>query len=451
MALTSIAIFANRSEYSKYEEKRSVVKARIVPTPATGLTSETVAVSLEKNGVVIASAPVIFNGNASKGIIVEFNLKDIRDSDGISHINRGAYTISATQGLVTDTQTIKVSMITADEIRMTYCQGLYLVSGLKMAPKRQPSAVTGVTIENVSKGTAKGVYGLIWDKTNKTITWNGGTPIPVTEDSTNEILIDPRGNYVEIELDYFQLPDADAAEGILIDQQELDDYYLQGEIAKASNEVEDSLKVKLEPTRVATEPYFSNPDQGEYFDDVAVPVAYYEHDFNQRGLAWHINMPYHQLNKVTDLVGMLADTKCLELKTGALSCQKKAGLVDVLPHSGQFAMYYTFFMTFNFWGVRQYISNFWRYKANIGVTEKDISELIKMIGYTAAVSILTTAEQAYRAGTTSESISKDGVSRSISSNNKGIYDATIQEYKDWLKDGIPKHRNLLRGIPCVVL
>jgi hypothetical protein len=451
MALTGIEIHLNRGEYSRFETTRSVVKVRVMPTPATGLVSESVVVCLEKKDIPIAAQTVVFSGSVPKGIVVEFDLTNIKDTDGITHMNRGEYKITAVQGSLIAGQTFKVAMITADEIRKTYCQGLHLVSGLKMAPKRQPSLVTGVTITNVSKGTKKGVYGLIYDESAKSLTWNSGTAITLTEDSTEEILISPKGDYVEVDIDYFSLPSADASEGILIDQQQLEDSFLQSEIEKATAEVEDGLKVMLEPTRTATEPYYSNPEQGEYFDQPAEPVCFYEKDFNKRGMGWHIDLPYNQVCSVSDLEGYIGNTKALELRSGALTVNRKSGNVDVLPYNSQYAMFYTFFMGINFWGVREYIADFWRYKAIIGINDKNIAELLKMVAYTASISILTTAEQAYRSGITSESMSKDGVSRSQSFNAKGIYDSTISEYKDWLKDGIPKHRNLLRGIPCVVL
>lgn len=451
MALSAIDIHLNRDEYSRFETNRSTVKARFIPTPSLGLISESVVVSLEKQGIPLVSRVITFNGDVEKGTIVEFDLTDIKDAAGATHINRGKYKISAVQNALVASKNFKVALITSDEMRKSYCQGLYLVSGLKKAPKRQPSVVTGVTIVSVSKDIKKGIFALVFDAATKTLSWNGSVPTVINEFTTDEILISPRGDYIEIEVDYYLLPSVNASEGILIDQMELEDSFLQSEIESATAEIEDSVKVRLEPTRIATEPYYSNPEQGEYFDDRAVPVCFYEKDFNCRGMGWHIDLPYNQVDRVSDLVGYIGDSKSLELRSGALTVNRKSGNIDVLPYNSQYAMFYTFFVGLNFWGIREFIADFWRYKATIGVDDKNISELLKMVGYAAAISVLTTAEQAYKSGVTSESISKDGVSRSSSFNAKGIYDSTIQEYKEWLKDGIPKHRNLLRGIPCVVL
>lgn len=451
MALTGIAIYLDRPEYSRLETNRSVVKARIIPTPATDLVSEVVTVSLVKKGVPIYQTDVTFDGDAPKGQVVEIDLKNIKDSDGVTHINRGTYTVQATQGLVTASATTKVALITATEMRRTYCQGLHLIAGSKLAPKKQPSAVTGVWISNVSKATKAGLQALEYNATAGTLTWGGGTAITLDDATGSEILLDAKGGYIEVDIDHFNLPATNASEAILIDHEDLTDDFLHREIEKATQEVELALKVFIEPTRLATEPYYSAPEEGEYFDCAAETLAYYEKDFNMRGKTWQLNLPYHQVSKMEGLVGFIGNNKAFELHSGAISVTRKSGIANVLPYNSQYSVFYNFFLQINFWGQREFIPNFWRYKLVAGVEESTPGEILKMVGYTAAISILTTAEQAYRAGVSSESISKDGVSRSQSYNAKGIYDSTIQEYKEWLKTNTPKFRNLYRGVPMVTL
>lgn len=451
MALTGIEIRLDKPEYSRLETNRSVAKARIIPNPATGLVSETVDVKLYKNGIAIHNTTVAFDGDAPKGVVVAIDLKEIKDADGITHITRGKYTLEASQGSVSATATVTVALITAAEMRRTYCQGLHMIAGSKLAPKKQPSAVTGVWISNVSKATRAGLMALEYNATAKTLTWGGGAAITITDDSISEILLDTKGGYIEVGIDYFNLPAANASEAILIDAEDLTDDFLHREIEKATQEIELALKTYLEPTRVATEPYFSTPEEGEYFDEQAESIAYYEKDFNTRGMSWQLNLPLHQVTKVDGIAGYIGDTQALTVSNGAVSVVRKSGIANVLPYNSQFAFYYQFMLQISFWGPREFIPAFWRYKAVAGIHEATPGEILKMVGYTAAVSILTTAEQAYRAGVSSESISKDGVSRSLSYNAKGIYDATIQEYKEWLKNSIPKYRNLYRGIPMVTL
>lgn len=451
MALQEIAIYLDRPEYSRFEATRSVVRARIVPTPSTGLVAEQVAVSLLKKGVPVFQTTITLDGDMPKGKVVEIDLKGIKDANGVTHINRGEYTVYADQEMISASADFKVSMITAAAMRQTYCQGLNLTAGSKLAPKKQPSVVTGVQIVNVSEATRAGLKALVYDATANTLTWGDGATIELDISSSNEILLDSRGGYVEVEIDHFNLPDADASEAILIDVESITDEFLQREIEQATQEVELDLKLFLEPTRVATEPYYSNPEQGEYFDAPAEPLAYYEKDFNMRGMSWQLNLPHHQVHSVDGLVGYIGNTKALSIANGAMSVVKKSGILNILPYNSHYSFYYTFMLQISFWGPREFIPGFWRYKAVAGIDESQPGEIMKMVGFKAAISVLTTAGQAHRTGVNSESISKDGVSRSTSYNAKGIYDSAIQEYKDWLKINVPKYRNIYRGIPMVTL
>lgn len=448
--LTALQIGTDLPEYSRLETSRSVVRVRIIPSPATGLVNESVVVSLVKKGVTIWSTPIVFNGDASKGQIVEIDLKSITDGAGITHITRGNYTVEATQDMVTASDSFSVALITAKEMRKTYCQGLRLVAGFKLAAKRQPSLVTGVTIIDVSKDSKPGVMALAYNATNKTLTWGTGPAIGIAGE-TNAILLDARNNFIEVDIDQFSLPDTDQSEGILIAEESLDDDFIHREVKKATQEIETLLKVFLEPTRMATEPYYSNPAQGEYFDYLAAPTYYQQRDFNLRGGAWLLDLPYHQVSHIDEVSGYLGNTKSLTISNGAITVNRKSGQLSILPYNNQYSFLYTFFATLNFWGIREFIPDFWRYKGVAGIEEHVPGEILKLVGITAAISILTTAEQAHRAGMTSESVSKDGVSHSRSYNSKGIYDSTIQEYKEWQKIMVPKLRNQYRGIPCVVL
>ena len=448
--LTALQIDTDKSEYSRLEPSRSTVKVRILPTPATGLVGEIVTLSLIKKGVTIWSTAVTFTGGFPKGQVVLVDLTNIKDALGVTHINRGVYTLTATHGAISASQSFSVAIMTAAEMRKSYCQGLHLISGYKLAAKRQPSLVTGVTIVDVSKGSKAGVFALSYDSTAETLTWGGGAAIPVAGEE-NAILIDAKGNWIEVDIDPFSLPSTNAAEGILLAEETLDDEYLRREIEKATQEAEILLKVNLEPTRIATEPYFSNPGEGEYFDYCAMPVMYQDRDFNMRGLNWQLHIPYHQVSNISVVEGYIGNSQALTISSGALSVNRKSGMLSVLPYNSQYTIFYTFFLTFNFWGYREFIPDFWRYKGTIGIEENTPGDILKLVGLIAAQSILITAEQAYRAGTTSKSISKDGVSRSETYNAKGIYDTTIQEYKEWVKVMAPKLRNQYRGLPCVVM
>jgi hypothetical protein len=450
MALTGLQVITDRTEYSRFEPGKEIIRARVIPTPSTGLVGETVDVRLvRRDGGVVASTTVTFDGDAPKGTIVDMDTR-ATDADGIPAVVRGEYAVEASQGNLKTGAPIHVSVITVEAMKRSYCQGAPLYSSAIMAPKKQPSAVTGVTITGISERTKPGVYALAYNQTANTLSWAGGIPIELNAGSREEILLDTLGNYIEVSLDHFDLPGADASEGILVDRQAMSDDHIRHEINIAVDEAETALRVSVEPMRIATEPYFSNPQPGQYFDRKAPALSYYRNDFNQRGLAWHLDLPVQQLQKVSLVEGYMGNSRALEISSGALAVNKTSGALDVLPYNSQYSYLYTFFVGINFWGVRDFIADFWRYIAVAGIDTMP-GDVLKMIGYNAAVTLLTTAGQAFRGGATSESISKDGVSRSASYQPQGVYGAAITEYKDWLKTNAPKIRNRYRGIPCVVL
>jgi len=448
MALTAIRIKTDKPEYSRFEADKSIIRAKIFPDPATELVDEPVTVTISKGAREIARQEVTLSGDYPKGSLVEFDLNSIADTDGIPLCTRGQYTIRATQNTVTASAIFRVSVVTVAQMKAGYCFGTPLYVYDKMAPKKQPSLVTGVTIRNVSEKTKQGMYNLTYTKATNSLTWGGGAEIPIG--SASEIVPDAKGNYIEVDIDEFELPDTDAAEAILVDREVMSDDVIRDEIDKAISEIESSLlKVWIEPTRFATEPYFS---EGEY-DKKIDPLAYYENDFTQNAKVWHLNLPIQQLIKVDEVSGYIGNTQAIRLSNMAYSCNRKAGTLDVLPFNSQYSYLYTFFVQLSFWGYRSTIAGFWRFKGVAGI-ERMEGDIVKLIGMSAAIPILTMAGQGYRAGYSSESISKDGVSSSrsyTSSASYGIYSATIEEYRKWIKDNTRRLRNTYRGIPMVTI
>lgn len=452
MALTDIDIYLDREEYSRFERTRSTVRARIVPTPATGL-DDTVTVTLERaDGFVLATQTVTFSGDFAKGQFATFDLAAVKDADGFPAAIRGNYRIKATSGDVTGLASFRIALITVDELKATYCRGLSLRARDVLVPRKQPSLVTGVTITRVSQGLVPGVHTLTFVAgTPNTLRFDKGPAVTIGSGMASEILPDERGNYVEVVIDPFELPTANAAEGVLIDFEVMGDEAIRSEIEKAISEIENRwIGTYLEPLRIATPPFFNNPEQGEYFDKVARPTAFYRNDvFTRNGKVWHVSLPYTHLQKVYGMQGFFGDFQSLDITTGVYKCNVRQGTIDVLPQSSAYVMIITFFAQLDYWGVREYIADFWRYKALVGLADTE-EDLLKAAGYLAAIPVLTTAGQAARGGYSSESISKDGVSRSTSV-SKGLYGDTIAEYKEWLKENRPSIGNRYKGINMVIM
>ena len=461
--LTGLSLRLDKSEYSRHEPQRSSIRVRVVPVPNTGLADTVMLAIRRKGGPVIFTQQVNLDGNLPKGQIATIDLTAIKDADGIPLAIRGDYQLDAYSpadgytdpniaGLQTASADFRISLITIEQMRKGYCFGAPLYASDTPAPLRQPVVVTGVTIDEVSEGTAPGVHSLAFDQANNTLSWSGGQA--VTIGSSQEILPDQYGGYVQVTIDDFDLPAADASEGILIDKEKMPDETIRDEIEKAIAQAENTdLKVFLEPYRIATEPFFSDVPAGNWYDRKVSPVMFTRRDFNINGMDWHLDIPVQQLLKIDNLVGYMGNTQALNISSGAFAVNKRSGMLDVLPYNSQYSYLYTFFTQLRFWGVREFIADFWRYSGVAGL-ETCPADVLKMIGYTAAVTILTVAGQAYRGGYSSESNSKDGVSRAVTytaSATYGIYSASITEYKEWLKINLPRLQNQLRGVLGIVL
>ena len=452
MALTSLRIVTDRSEYSRFEASRSTVRARVIPGPAAVTGDEEVVVTLRrKSGIEMSRQTITFAvGDHPKGQIVEFDLAGICDAAGTPICARGDYYINAEQGsLEAASNMFRVSMITVEWFKSSYCSGLPLTATEQLVPVKQPSVVTGVTVTRVSERTRPGLKAIVYDQALNSLTYDNGPA--VTIGGTTEILPGSKGDYIEVAIDEFDLPSVDASEAILIDKLSISNEMIQAQIDSAISDVENNLlKIFVEPMRIATEPFFDAPDPGEWYDRKVSSLTYYAKDFNMQALAWHLNLPLHQLISLDKIEGWMGNSKALTIGSGALACNRKAGMVDVLPYNSQYSAFYTFLIQLNFWGPREYIANFWRYTGKAGI-ETAGGDILKLIGYTAAIPVLTAAGQAARAGANSESISKDGVSRSASYNQQGLYAAAITEYKAWTKDNIPRLGRQYRGMSMVVL
>ena len=99
------------------------------------------------------------------------------------------------------------------------------------------------------------------------------------------------------------------------------------------------------------------------------------------------------------------------------------------------------------------LPNFWNFSALVG-HRKTPKVLIELVAKKAAIDVLTIAGQAFRGGFSSQSVSRDGVSESVSytaSATFGIYSATIEDYRKWIEANIKELRGAFRGVNMVVL
>jgi hypothetical protein len=452
--ITSLKIRADRAEYSRLEPARSVLNLRVVSDDAGPVTVE-----ITRNGVVLATeeiaAVALVGGTAS------FDLKVIAD-DGFPLFTTGEYEVVATSGEVTASTPFIVSILTAECLKTSYCAGLPLKQTDIITAVKQPSLITGVTIGQSSNGTMPGIYLLTFTAaiaadaeadppilaSPATLRWNNGAVVEVSDFPGSEILPDDRGDYIEVDIDPFNFPDAAAAEGIILDYAKIDDATIRQEIRNAVAEIERCIGTFLEPKRAATAPYYDST-----YDILVQAAHFYRREaFSQSSLSWRINLPYTHVQQMSILEGYFGGNKVLELSHGVFAINHNAGSVEILPQAAELSYIITFFTQLNYWGIRESITDFWRYKAIIGLRDVGAkADLLKAVGYVAAIPILTVAGQAARGGRQSESMSKDGVSRSSSFGQGGVYGATIEQNQKWLDANKGRLRQRYGGFSMAVL
>ncbi len=213
----------------------------------------------------------------------------------------------------------------------------------------------------------------------------------------------------------------------------------------------------IEPTNITTDrdpttiqyavgvnsgtPLFSDTD----FDFIVSPLTYFKPD---HGIGWvNIKTPYSHILRIDSLFGAIAGTRVIDVDLEWVEHSREAGFIQLVPmtaldaFSGLGVMYLTAF------NGNCELPNFWRFNMLVGLKEAtgDIQELV---GKKAAIRALTAAGLALRPGIGSTSISRDGVSSSvsyISSQKYGIYTGAIN-HEEWMKTHAKEIRARVRGL-----
>jgi hypothetical protein len=438
--ITILQIHTDRSEYSRLESDRSVLKVRVVPDAAG-----TATVRVLRRGTELAVQEIAVT--TPKGAVAVFDLK-VLAADGFPLFTTGTYEITAISGDVSASSTFIVSLMTVANLKKSYCAGLPLKQADIITAVKQPSLVTGISITQASQGTGPGIYLLVYKAATvdpvgaATIQWNNGAIVELAAAPGNEILPDDRGNYIDVDIDPFNLPDGNVAEGIILDYATIDDATIRQEIRNGVAEIERCIGTFLEPKRAATAPYYDDT-----YDLKAEGAHFFRREaFSQSSLSWRINLPYTHVQKMSVLDGYFGGNKVLELSHGVFALNHGVGSVEILPQAAELSYIITFFTQLNYWGIRESITDFWRYQAIIGLMHvEDKADLLKAVGYVASIPILTIAGQAARGGRQSESMSKDGVSRSSSFGQTGVYGATVDQNQKWLDANKGKLRQRYGG------
>lgn len=467
---TDIAVYVDEEEYSRFETDKDTITVTIVPTGTT-MAGEQVVIELFKarrarDEVAATKLITLINDDP---ITTTLYLPDIVDENEASKVRRGSYFIKGTSytnnAVFGITDDFLVSIITIEEFRKRYLHGADQSATNLLEVKEQPSKITGVTVINISPGHQLGWFPLTYSYTEsdppgnpiRLLSWCGGPEVKITLGKTRYILRKGNTNeYIEVKIPSIStLPDASTSEDLLIERAPLGDTKIRSIIEEAISWLEDSeLAIYLEPTRIVTEidpvtisyevgtdiPTFSQATWDKQVDALTYYSASAGHWMNVR-------FPYYPIISFNEIYGKVANIRIVDIALEWVEFHGKYGFVELVPLSQDTA--------FNFLGLIWVealrgpvpIPNFWNFDALVGY-KKVPAVLLELIAKKAAIDTLILIGQSLRPGIGSTSISRDGISESVSYLNTakfGMFTPVITAYQDWIDSQIIKLRGAFRG------
>jgi hypothetical protein len=206
--------------------------------------------------------------------------------------------------------------------------------------------------------------------------------------------------------------------------------------------------VYLEPTRVVTDVYLPG-NVVQDWDVIVSPITFYP----VMPARWiDIQFPFMSVLYVDKLWGQLANTQIVDVAMQWLEIAEKSGFAQLVPFNATLAFQFIGLVWVESLRGRIELPNFWHYSAVAGLREVD-PVLLEVVGKKAAIDALTVAGQAFRGGFSSQSLSRDGVSESVSytaSAIYGAYSATIEEYSKFINREIKQLKGRYRGPSMIV-
>lgn len=444
------------------------------------LTGEVIMLELVKGrrnrDVVVATEQLIVPGPDPIHLAAQFFLPSIVDDIYASRVRRGDYFVRATSVTNPDVTGVSpdflISVITVDRFKREWLHGVDYQALETETVKFQPQLVRGVTVSFVSRGHEKGWIPLSYNYSDpggcgtpvRLISWCDGPSIAIHAGKTTYTLRKGRSqsDYIDVTIPSIDaLPTVSTAEDLLIDREPLSDSFFREKIRAAINWVEKTaLMCFIEPTRVVTE---IDPNEITFAQGTDIPT-WVQSDWDERVNAvtyvrpspghWiNFRMPYYPTLKFYQLYGKVSNVRIVDIALEWIEIDEPGGFVELVPFNQEIA--------FNFIGLIWVeslrgpvpIPNFWNWDALVGYrTTPDI--IIELIGKKAAIEALTLAGQAFRPGISSQSVSRDGVSESVSyltQGRYGIFSATITTYTEWIDKNLPMLRGAYKGVNMLVV
>jgi len=463
-APTSLTLSTDSEEYSRFEQDSDTVVATIVPVVTAGagqqITVELVVARRSREQVKATKVITLVDDNP---ISVSFNIAEIFDTELNPIIRRGYYFIRATSisnpAATNVSPDFRVSLITTALFRKKYLHGADLASTNLAFVKDQPVTVTGVTVTGVSPTHSVGYHTLAYNISGsvRTLSWCNGPAVSITSSKSRYTLRKGSSNdYIDVKVLFTSLPAASISEEILIERSKISDSNIQTIIDQAVSRLEDSeLHIFLEPTVIVTE---IDTDGIEAVAGTDIPSfnELVDHDkivdaityFYPAAGHWvNFKFPYYPLLRVYVLYGKIGPNPIITIDPSWVAFHERGGFFELVPFAQ--GNVYNFITLSQIGSLRGPIPipNFWNFKALVGFRETP-AVILEVLGKMAAIDVLTLIGQSLRPGIGSTSVSKDGVSESISYLNTqqfGPFTGIINTYQKHLDEQLKKIRDSFLG------
>ena len=476
-------VFLDKEEYSQYERDANIVTTTITGTPAIPANLDQLTIEIRKarrnRDVVVASTTYTFDGIVADfdttGVNITIDLTNVVSSpDLIRLLRSGEYFIrvydTANPTTITeDSDDFFISLITLNRFRESYLFGLDLQANEVRGWKLPPRNITGITLKEISRAHPCAFFTLALNVNTentphvRTLSWAGGDAIFINETVKQTYILPGElgQEFVLVEVDPRRLPTSSVQEKLLVEEDQLDDERLREFIEQARGIVENTkLQLFLEPTRCVTnidptQITFSTQNLSPIvldsdWDVISQPVTFYPNNASK----WiNIQMPHKHVLRVDSLFGAVANTRIVDINLEWIEIAEAEGFLELVPFNQEIAFDFVGLVYVEALRGQVPIPSFWRYNLIAGLRDTPF-ELIEWVGRIAAIPVLTIAGQAFRSGYSSQSISRDGVSESVSytaSAIYGIYSASIEDHKRWIKEHEPQFRATYRGMTMVAL
>lgn len=481
-------------EYSRNERGRETVTLYVIPTPADAtVIGETITIRIMKarrdRTEEVVQARVIYTFSVAPptaGVKFEWDLRRIIYStdNPFPMMRRGMYFISVehsggTTGpssVTANSNDFRVTLLTTDRLEHEWLLGATRRSNDDRSVRFQPKILTGVRVLEVSKNHVLSQVPLTFmlgdeSTPNRYLSWFNGELVPIDMSipagiQKQYLLVDRfETDYIVVQVDPRLLPVTPVVERLIVDRELIQRETLRRWIDEEADWLESVfLFTPIEPALCVSDNTLRtlSPSAGSQPASQSLPTNF-DYDlmgaqityFPPEAAHWiTLQVPFGMPLAWEYLVGALENSRIIDINVQWIH-KSSARQIQLIPFNQSLAYHFIGLMYSQAIRGAMELPSFWRYRYWAGIQEETTPlPLIETIGFRSAIKALTVLGQMFRGGVSSQSVSRDGVSESVtytSSAMYGIYSATIGDYQKRLEALLPQIKRKYFGVYLDVL